>query len=447
MAKNDINKENIEETSPEENKPAEVKVKRKKQLFLELAVLLALPLFVLGVVLVFVGNKSVNMGMELEIRERLAATARETADLYRAAYPGEIKMQDGMLTMGETELTGNTMLAERTKENTGTDISIIYDKQRILTTLPSDDGGHLTGTYIENDIVYDAIMGGNEYYSSISSIDGNKYYTYYVPLKNGDKVVAVLEAAMPNNQVRTGAATISVKIVLVFIIAFLVILLLSSAYIKNLVDRLTLIKNFIGELADNRVDSKMPEKVLKKNDEIAAIGDYAIVVGKKVRQLIFHDPLTGLYNRRAGMMELSKYMELADIKERSHVTLALGDIDHFKRVNDTFGHDAGDAVLVECSRLFKEYTTKNAFSVRWGGEEFLLVFNDTLENALVILEALLDEVRETVIEHEGTTLSVTMTFGVTEYEKGMTIDQLVKKADDLLYEGKEGGRNQIVTEK
>ncbi|HAF26981.1 MAG TPA: hypothetical protein DCG85_06665, partial [Lachnospiraceae bacterium] len=75
MAKNDINKENIEETSPEENKPAEVKVKRKKQLFLELAVLLALPLFVLGVVLVFVGNKSVNMGMELEIRERLAATA------------------------------------------------------------------------------------------------------------------------------------------------------------------------------------------------------------------------------------------------------------------------------------------------------------------------------------------------------------------------------------
>ena len=147
------------------------------------------------------------------------------------------------------------------------------------------------------------------------------------------------------------------------------------------------------------------------------------------------------------MMELSKYMELADIKERSHVTLALGDIDHFKRVNDTFGHDAGDAVLVECSRLFKEYTTKNAFSVRWGGEEFLLVFNDTLENALVVLEALLDEVRETVIEHEGTTLSVTMTFGVTEYEKGMTIDQLVKKADDLLYEGKEGGRNQIVTEK
>ncbi len=422
------------------------KKKRKKQLFLKLAALMAVPLLILGIVLVIVGDASVSQGMEFEIRERLCATARETADLYLAVYPGEIKMSDGMLTMGGNELTGNTMLADRIKENTGTDISVFYDNTRMLTTIPAAGEGRITGTTLDDQTIYDAIKAGNEYYSSQTMIEGNKYYTYYIPLKNGETVVGILEAAMPNNDVKENASTISVKISLVFIIAFFVILLLSSAYIKSLVDRLNLIKNYIGELAEDRVNSSMPEKVLKNNDEIAEMGDYAIEVGKKVRTLIFYDPLTGIYNRRAGRMELQKYMELADIKERSHVTVALGDIDHFKRVNDTFGHDAGDAVLVETARLFKEYTTKNAFCVRWGGEEFLFVFNDTLDNTLVVMESLLDEIRDNVIDHEGMTLNVTMTFGVVEYEKGLTIDQLVKKADDLLYTGKEGGRNQIVTE-
>ena len=94
-----------------------------------------------------------------------------------------------------------------------------------------------------------------------------------------------------------------------------------------------------------------------------------------MRNLIFNDALTGIYNRRAGWIELGKYIDKIKVApEDFNLTVAIGDLDLFKRVNDTYGHDYGDIVLRKAATIFKEHLKDKGFPVRWGGEEFLLLF-------------------------------------------------------------------------
>lgn len=111
-----------------------MKKDRKGKLFFSLAGLMAVPILLLGVILVIVGRQSVSEGMELEIQKSLAGIARETIDVYGIAYPGEIRMEDERFYMGDADLTGDCALADRIKENTGADISIFWESV-ILPTM------------------------------------------------------------------------------------------------------------------------------------------------------------------------------------------------------------------------------------------------------------------------------------------------------------------------
>ena len=124
--------------------------------------------------------------------------------------------------------------------------------------------------------------------------------------------------------------------------------------------------------------------------------------------------------------------------------MALGDIDFFKKINDTYGHDCGDLVLTKLSDIFVKYMDNNGIPIRWGGEEFLLVFKADYQTAYELVDNMMDEIRKNRFEYEDTTFHVTMTFGITEYRQKESIEEIVKRADDLLYKGKTGGRNQIV---
>lgn len=420
-------------------------MKKGKQghLFFSLAAVMAVPIFVLGIILVIMGQQSVSEGMTLEIRKSLAGVARETADMYNIAYPGEIRLEDGLFYMGEADLTNDFALADRIKENTGAEITIFYEDTRVVTTITDDEGNRIIGSVLGNDQITDAIFNGNEYYSSKVKIRGDSYYGYYVPLYNGDKVCGMVFAGMTNESVVANVRTIAMKIVLVFLLAFLIILGIASAYARNLVDRLDKIRYYIGGLAENDFSENMPDAVLKRNDEIGEMGRHAVDVGKKIKELISNDPLTGLLNRRAGRIELGKYMDRADRDSKNAVSVALGDIDFFKNVNDEYGHDCGDMVLVTIAELFKKYMKDAGFTTRWGGEEFLLVYHKEKESAFADLEELLEELRDITFTYEDYSFSVTMTFGFTEYKTGESMDMLIKRADDLLYQGKAEGRNRI----
>lgn len=421
--------------------------KRRKStgLFLSLSAVMAVPILVLGIVLVIMGTKSVSEGMELEIQKALASTAREAVAIYSLSYPGEIRMEDERFFMGDTDLTKEYTLIDQIKENTGNEISIFYGDTRMLTTITDDAGERIVHTTSKDPNILSAIQMGNEYYSDRVYINGKYYYGYYVPLKNNDEICGMIFAGMSNESVRDSVSTIITKILIVFIIALLTVVLIASLFAGNIVKTLNQIRTYIGSLAENNFNTKMPVAVLKRTDELGDMGRHAQEVGETLQTLIYKDPLTGLYNRRAGRIELSKYIDLAEASNfRKKVVVALGDIDFFKKINDTYGHDCGDLVLTKLSDIFVKHMDKNGIPIRWGGEEFLLVFKTDYKTAYGLVESMVEEIRKTQFEYEGTTFHVTMTMGITEYKKKESIEEIVKRADDLLYKGKTGGRNQIV---
>lgn len=121
------------------------------------------------------------------------------------------------------------------------------------------------------------------------------------------------------------------------------------------------------------------------------------------------------------------------------------DIDYFKKVNDNYGHEAGDEVLKSVSGILKKHMTKDGFAIRWGGEEFILCFiNDDESTTYKKLVSIMNEVRNLCVCYEDYKIKVTMTFGIAKGDVLKSVDEIIKIADDKLYSGKENGRNQIV---
>ena len=164
-----------------------------------------------------------------------------------------------------------------------------------------------------------------------------------------------------------------------------------------------------------------------------------VVYNQKLQGLAETDPLTGLSNRRS-MEQILKHIEEDEIDQL--VTIALGDIDFFKKINDTYGHDAGDYVLKELSKLLVTIPT---YSSRWGGEEFLLLFlglnGDDVFLKLNHFQAVL---AKHPFEFNGNKLKVTMTFGISEYANSESFEEIIKQADEKMYMGKKKGRNQVI---
>jgi diguanylate cyclase len=152
------------------------------------------------------------------------------------------------------------------------------------------------------------------------------------------------------------------------------------------------------------------------------------------------DDLTGLANRRALYATLEKTLKTSS---EAGLAIVLFDIDHFKRINDTFGHATGDEVLIAFAKILRQTTPPDAHSGRWGGEEFLIVLpNTNLESACVIAENL----RATLERQVFSVGQVTASFGVASSKGSGSLNELVKRADLGLYAAKSRGRNRVETQ-
>ncbi|SFG03517.1 diguanylate cyclase (GGDEF) domain-containing protein [Novosphingobium sp. CF614] len=168
-----------------------------------------------------------------------------------------------------------------------------------------------------------------------------------------------------------------------------------------------------------------------------------------LREQTIRDPLTGLFNRR--YMEETLALEIARAsRSGSPLALVMCDVDHFKRFNDEFGHDAGDAVLQTVAAELRSRFRDGDVICRFGGEEFIVIAPDT---AVSVLMARVEEIRQAVseitVQQGGRTLgSITMSFGIASWDPGMDREgtMLLKVADTALYEAKRAGRNRVVTE-
>jgi two-component system cell cycle response regulator len=158
------------------------------------------------------------------------------------------------------------------------------------------------------------------------------------------------------------------------------------------------------------------------------------------------DPLTGLFNRRYGNERLSQ--ELEKFARYGHAfSVALLDIDHFKHINDTLGHKAGDDVLKRLAQELRRASRASDLVMRWGGEEFLFVFPGTgLAQAAAVVERFRAQLASSpvLLEAGGSGVPVTISGGVSETQSGDTIETLVQRADQGLYKAKETGRNRLL---
>lgn len=168
-----------------------------------------------------------------------------------------------------------------------------------------------------------------------------------------------------------------------------------------------------------------------------------IETNKKLRHQAGTDPLTQLMNRLRMIEYASEQMIRCD--SQKGISVAIGDIDHFKMFNDTYGHECGDAVLKTLAELFQKVMHPYGAVARWGGEEFLFLFSESNgDEAYMILNGLRDEIKSLEVEYGDLRLKVTMTFGLVEIDRARSLDESIREADQLLYNGKENGRDRIV---
>ena len=160
---------------------------------------------------------------------------------------------------------------------------------------------------------------------------------------------------------------------------------------------------------------------------------------QRLRSIASTDPLTGTLNRRAMSYE-------ADAAQAAGgpSTLLLADIDLFKRINDSFGHEAGDRVLVQVVQTIAANVRPEDRVARWGGEEFLICVAGNAQQSAIIAERIRAAVEALRIADQGRPLAVSLTIGCAARQPGETVEHCVARADAALYRGKQAGRNRVV---
>jgi diguanylate cyclase (GGDEF)-like protein/PAS domain S-box-containing protein len=166
----------------------------------------------------------------------------------------------------------------------------------------------------------------------------------------------------------------------------------------------------------------------------------------KLREQAIRDPLTNVFNRRYLEETLERELSRA-ARENYPVCIIMIDLDHFKRVNDTYGHEAGDLVLKAIAEALTEQCRRGDFACRYGGEEFVIVMpNITLETAYARAENLRQALTLLSVPYEYYNLSVTISMGIACYpENGQTRESILRAADQAMYAAKEAGRDHILS--
>ena len=166
---------------------------------------------------------------------------------------------------------------------------------------------------------------------------------------------------------------------------------------------------------------------------------------KEVKRLSLIDPLTELSNRRSFFADAHKILRLA-IRHQKDLSCAMMDIDFFKKINDTYGHDFGDKVLILVTKECKKGIRETDLLARFGGEEFCFLFPETdLRDAILTTERIRCALSKLVFNTEKNSFSVTASFGVSKLlDSNDNIKNLIKRSDGCLYKAKATGRNRVV---
>lgn len=403
------------------------------------------PMCLSGIAMIFTCTFSIRNSIESQNKEQLRSTANVVLEAYEEMYKGDynITMTKTRTTLwkGDKIMSGNYEFLDSVAENSGVDISIFFYDTRLMTTVTDKNGDRVINTGLNSNIFEEVFTNGREAFYDNIRIAGVDYLAYYAPIYSADGAarIGVIGIAKPSKAIdeevnksvwiNLGVIVIAMAITSVFILRFASSII---SVIKKMMD-------FLRELSNNNLDENLDESVSYREDELGVMGRFMIQLQSSLKKLIERDVLTGLYNRRSA----EKKIDEIELNCKTYC-VAIGDIDHFKNFNDSFGHECGDVVLKEVANLLKEQMKGHGFVARWGGEEFLLVYeNKEEDSAYVALLAIRDALHQHEVEYNGQIHKVTMTFGLAMKQENLPINKLIRMADDKLYEGKQGGRDRV----
>lgn len=404
------------------------------------------PVVVMGIIVTVLSYYVLVYTTEKEVERNLKNMAEGILLYYDTIYPGELYLDKttGTVYKGDIPVEETSSVLEEYKNVTGSEYSIFYLDVRMATTITDENGNRITNSYANN-IVSDAVInkGKTVFYDNID-IYGTKYYAYYRPIYNKSEAIGMIFAGKPTAEVEKESMRALIFIPVLTVVMTIIASGFSLIPARKLVKDIKKEKSFLDEISKGNLNTEIDSSVVKRNDELGDMGRFSKNVQKFIREMIERDTLTRLYTRRIGETKIN-YVQKQLIEAGVKYCVCMGDIDFFKKVNDTYGHDAGDIVLREIAHIFNENMLGHGFTIRWGGEELLIIFEDAdLEKAYGVLSGIREKVIEHVMVSNGEKINVTMTFGIIEGDD-RPIGDIVKEADNLLYIGKQNGRNQIVT--
>lgn len=382
-----------------------------------------------------------------EIRSGMENEAYTLANTYDVMYPGyyELVKAENLMALkkGEHYLTNDFI--DNIKEDTGLEITIFYNDIRMITTLYSDNK-RITGSKMNSAIKKDVLDNGYSKFYDDVRIEEERFFAYYLPVHNGsENIIGAICILKPANQIHSKFAKQVIPLIAIIIAGVVIITYLNYLYFGKLNKNFKHIRNFLGEVTGGNLKAEMNREALAREDEIGDVAKASVNMQRSLRNLIVKDSLTDLYNRRYCNQNLKNISEQY-IKTGEPYTLAIADIDFFKKVNDTYGHIAGDEVLVSVAQIMKKSMAGKGFAARWGGEEFLLVYTGCdMETTLTYLEMLVEAIREMRVEYDDKAIKITISIGVAT-GNGDSVDKVLCTADDRLYHAKKEGRDRVVSD-
>lgn len=416
-------------------------MKGKKSIRHQLTAMGILPIVFLGIT-IFVFGAILIYSMHADaIREELEMSTYVLKGCFDLTVRGDYTYNQDILMKGDVNISDSTMLYE-IKKNSDVDTTIFWGDTRVLTTVENEYGVSAVGTRASGEVIERVLDKGENYFSKDIGIGDMAYIGYYTPLLNGDgTIVGMVFAGKPKLTVYYKVARLMLVLLLATLIVILCSLITWKRYSRRLITDIELINGYLHSIADGDLNVTMDAEVIRREDEIGEIGIHAAKMCGALKIMVEQDSLTLLYNRRTCNRMLNKLVE-----EKRPFTVVMADIDWFKKINDQYGHACGDYILRRVSSIIRESVKACGFASRWGGEEFLLIYELDFEKAKDKIEALIQTIRDTSFEYDGQTIHVTMTIGVKEMDLDVPYEKIIKVADDNLYTGKRNGRNQIVYE-
>lgn len=409
--------------------------------------IIILPVFFIGIVMAGISYILIKKNVYYEIRSGMENEAYTLANTYDVMYPGyyELVKAENLMALkkGEHYLTNDFI--DNIKEDTGLEITIFYNDIRMITTLYSNNK-RITGSKMNSAIKKDVLDNGYSKFYDDVRIEEERFFAYYLPVHNGsENIIGAICILKPANQIHSKFTKQVIPLIAMIIAGVVIITYLNYLYFGKLNKNFKHIRNFLGEVTGGNLKAEMNREALAREDEIGDVAKASVNMQRSLRNLIVKDSLTDLYNRRYCNQNLKNLSEQY-IKTGEPYTLAIADIDFFKKVNDTYGHTAGDEVLVSVAQIMKKSMAGKGFAARWGGEEFLLVYTGCdMETTLTYLEMLVEAIREMCVEYGDKVIKITISIGVAT-GNGDSVDKVLCTADNRLYHAKKEGRDRVVSD-